>query len=101
MFVDAATGRNNLSRAFRTLADVHTELDNRGEVMNMKNGKRMPFKVWAADPASGDRALSAKDITLSAPTGQPSRAWTQEERDEFKSVLDQDLARHMSEACSD
>jgi putative transposase len=84
-FVELETSRNNLSQNRVSLDNAMKQLQTKGQVMDTKTGK-----VTAINPqASGlDEAIRAGFVTLSAPTGQPVRLWTQSEKDNLRAALE-------------
>ena len=84
-FVELETSRNNLSTNRVSLADATHQLQTKGNVMDMKSGKITPIAPQAA--GSLDEALRAGNVSLSAPTGQPTRLWTDPEKENLLAAL--------------
>lgn len=101
LYVEVESGRNNLSPNLRTLADAEREMQTRGTVMNTKTGKTSTVTEFRADPNSVLQRLSAGELSLSAPTGQKARAWTEEEREDFRKVMEEAAAREAKTASND
>ncbi len=100
-FVELETNRHNLSSQPVALADVQTQLGLRGIVMNTLTKKVTPIKDYMADQNGVMRAVLKGEMSLSAPTGQPYRPWTDAEKAEFKKVMDGVAAQEAMAASND
>ncbi len=63
---------------------------NRGLVMDLKNPEKV-VSIAQWNQQSVAKGLEAGSLSLSAPTGQPHRAWTEVEKNELRKAL-QNLA---------
>lgn len=83
-FINVAARQSNLSKGAVTLSDVETLLHQRGMKMDLKTNTVTRFNPKA--DGSHDR-ISAEKINLSAPTGQPSRPWSEEEKQGLRAAM--------------
>lgn len=88
-FVEVQTMRHNLHSQVVSLKEVEEQLLNRGHVMDLNTKKVVPLAQW--NQQSVAQGLEAGSLSLSAPTGQPHRAWTEVEKNELRKAL-QNLA---------
>lgn len=77
--------QNNLSAPPMSLAELIDELFNRGMVMNIKT--RNITSMNPMDKDSLKKALGAGTVSLSAPTGQAPRAWTDREKQDVQEAM--------------
>lgn len=82
-YVEFDTGRNNLTLLPTSLSETQRQLDQRGMVMDMQTEKVVPIQDFNA---KGTELFSG--MTLSAPTGQPARAWSEGEREELRKAFE-------------
>lgn len=90
-FVDFVTSQNNLGPAETTYADLEQSLFKRGKIMNLIDGVTVP--VQPIDEGVIRQVLSAGTVSLTAPTGQPPRAWTDEEKNGMREAMRRIIAR--------
>lgn len=95
-FMELDTGSNNLSIMKSTLQDVIQAINERGFVMDTTNGTVTPIRDWKADTDNALRALANGELTVSAPTGHPTRAWSESEQQEFRKVLEEIAAEELA-----
>lgn len=95
-FVELDTGSNNLSVLQATLNDATMALQERGFVMDTATKTVTPIKEWK--PASNEalRAIASGAVSISAPTGLPTRCWSEQEQNEFMKALGE-VARQETE----
>lgn len=86
-YLELHTGVTNLTRMESTLQDAEHELDTRGQVMELSNGKVTSLKEFLASRTDAEQALHASGVHLSAPTGQQSRKWTVSEKEALRVAL--------------
>lgn len=84
-YVELETSKNNLSTAPSSLAQALDSLNKRGNVMDLSTGNVTPIVPQASDELAA--ALSAGLVTLSAPTGQRVRLWTDAEKQNMDQAL--------------
>ena len=77
-FVEFDISNNNLSVPQMTLQELEDELFNRGKVMTIQT--RDIASMNDMDREKLKKALSAGTVSMSAPTGQAPRAWTDREK---------------------
>lgn len=90
-FVDFVTSQNNLGPSDTTYADLEQSLFKRGKIMNLIDGVTVP--VQPIDEGVLRQALSAGTVSLTAPTGQAPRAWTDEEKNAAREAMRRIIAR--------
>ncbi|HCV75656.1 hypothetical protein [Pseudomonas oryzihabitans] len=88
-FVELKTGVNNLSLTQSTLGELFAALNQRGFVMDTKANTVTAINEWRETHKDADRAVSKASLTISAPTGLPTRCWSEQEQDEFVKALRQ------------
>lgn len=95
-FIELASGHDNLSVVQRTMQDAIKELNERGFVMDTRTKSVTPIKDITESANEVLRALNAGEKSLSAPTGSPSRPWTESEKRAlfraFESVVETEKA---------
>lgn len=89
-YVEVQTARHNLHQEVVSLKEVEEQLMNRGLVMDLKNPEKV-VSIAQWNQQSVAKGLEAGSLSLSAPTGQPHRAWTEVEKNELRKAL-QNLA---------
>lgn len=70
-----------------TVADVQKQFGDRGQVMDTKTGKVMSAKEYAQATGNVLKAVVSGEISLSAPTGQPARAWLESEKEQLRQAV--------------
>jgi len=96
-YLELATGANNLSVMQATFTDLLNALNQRGFVMDTKANTVTAISEWRAGLPDVDRVASTAALTsVHAPTGLPTRCWSDEEQEEFKRAL-QEVAREEEE----
>jgi len=89
-FVELDTGRNNLSVMHSTLFDMKNALEQRGYIMDTTTKTVTPIADWIDAGGSGPRRAIANAVaSVSAPTGLPTRCWTEQEQSELRRALQQ------------
>lgn len=96
-FVELDTGSNNLSVLKATLEEATRSLHERGFVMDMTTKVVTPFRDLKQDLSAALSALEKGEISISAPTGLPTRCWSESEQAELRKALEE-VAREEAEA---
>ncbi|MDC6490923.1 hypothetical protein EIG75_16360 [Pseudomonas syringae] len=91
-YLELHTGVTNLIRMESTLQDAEHELDTRGQVMDLSNGKVTSLKEFLASRTDAQQALHATGVHLSAPTGHQSRKWTASEKEALRTALQEAMS---------
>lgn len=86
-FVEIETFRTNLTARKTTLKDVEEQLQSRGMFMDLKTRKIEPLNGNPGGDAVA-KGLRSGSFSLSAPTGQPHRAWTDREKQDLRTAMD-------------
>lgn len=95
-FIELASETNNLSDSGATLQDAINQLQQRGFVMDTNNGSVTSIRDIQASTTEVLRALASGERSVTAPTGLPTRVWTEHQKDAFKSAL-KEVARQEAE----
>jgi len=88
-FVELDTGKNNLSLMQSTLFDMKNALEQRGYIMDIGTKKVTPINEWQPNAGGTRQAIANAVASVSAPTGLPTRCWTDEEQNELRRALQQ------------
>lgn len=96
-FVELSTNVHNLPAAQATLAHAVQQLNERGFVMNTETKVITPIKDFRDSTAEALRALAAGERSLTAPTGLPTKCWSEGQKEAFQNALN-DVARREAEA---
>lgn len=88
-FIELATGKDNLSVMQTTLFDMKNALEQRGYIMDTKTKVVTPINEWAANVNEPRRAIANAVASVSAPTGLPTRCWTEQEQSDLMRALQQ------------
>lgn len=91
-FVELSTGAHNLSMYECTLEEATQQINEKGFVMDTTTNVITPIREFQQMPGNALQALG-DDRSLSAPTGLPSRCWTDAEQHSLRSALEA-LAHH-------
>lgn len=90
IFVELESGAHNLNMTQSTFPELLNALNQRGFVMDTKAKTVTPINEWRAQHQDADRAVSNASLTtISAPTGLPTRCWSDQEQDDFVKALRQ------------
>lgn len=88
-FVELDTGKNNLSVMQTTLFDMKNALEQRGYIMEIGTKKVTPINEWQPNAGGARQAIANAVASVSAPTGLPTRCWTDQEQSELMRALQQ------------
>ncbi|NAT16735.1 hypothetical protein CU666_16835 [Pseudomonas syringae pv. actinidifoliorum] len=97
-FVELSTGKNNLSVMQATLFDMKNALEQRGFIMDTITKAVTPISEWMPEAVGARRALASAVASVSAPTGLPTRCWTDEEQSDLIRALHQVAAEEHRQA---
>lgn len=90
-FIELDTNRHNLSKAECSLADAEKQLWERGYIMDMNTRETMALSEFKTNATGALQSMER--MTISAPTGLPTRRWSDAEKAELKSALEALAAR--------
>lgn len=91
-YLELSTGISNLTKDEATLQDAEQLLNDRGSIMEIATGVVTPLKDAQTSMADAIHALQ-NGPTLSAPTGHPSRKWSDEEKAALQTALAEMFAK--------
>ncbi|MRJ38495.1 hypothetical protein [Pseudomonas haemolytica] len=86
-FVELETGSTNLTVLQATLNELKNALNVRGFVMDTTTKTVTPINAWQPGSADAKRAIVSSVASISAPTGLPTRCWSDQEQNEFVKAL--------------
>ena len=87
-YVELHSGISNLTTVEATLQEAEQQLNERGLLMELATGRITPFKD--AQDSKDDAMQALKNgANLSAPTGQPSRKWTDDEKLSLRAAIEE------------
>lgn len=87
-FVETETFKHNLHSGNVTLSEATHLLLTRGLVVNTKTGKVITLKEYQSGGGGVVDAIVAGEVSLSAPTGQAHRQWSESEKDELRRAME-------------
>lgn len=88
-FVELDTGKNNLTVMQTTLFDMKNALEQRGYIMDIGTMKVTPISEWQPSAGGTRQAIANAVASVSAPTGLPTRCWSDQEQNELMRALQQ------------
>lgn len=88
-FVELDGGRNNLTIMQATLFDMKNALELRGNIMDTTTKTVTPISEWMPNAGHARKAIASAVASVSAPTGLPTRCWTEQEQQELMKALEQ------------
>lgn len=88
-FVELSTGKHNLSVLQATLEDATQALNERGYVMDTTNNVVTPIKDVNLSASEALRAIASGAASLSAPTGLPTKCWSESDRHALRKALEE------------
>lgn len=91
-FVELASGSSNLTVMQASHSEMITALHHRGLVMDTKTKNVTPISEWMANNGHAQANVASAIGSVSAPTGLPTREWSNQEQIEFIKAL-QEVAR--------
>lgn len=86
-FIELESGSNNLSMMQATHSEMINALHQRGLVMDVKTKNVTPISDWMANNGHAQAAVASAIGSISAPTGSPTREWSDQEQIEFIKAL--------------
>lgn len=87
-YVELETFKHNLHNARVTLAEATQQLLTKGQVVDTRTKKVVSLKEYQASAGGVVSAIIAGEKSLSAPTGQAQRPWSDAEKEELRRAME-------------